>query len=109
MDPKQEKTDLGRLSELLTEDNIGHKLVKNPCAHRNVERIVGYYPTGENVVNVSYKDDGIVSVIRGAATFGLFEVFGDAVSQPQRFEVEEDVIVFLNSLSGLRVEKNDEE
>ena len=91
--PKDEPTDLETLSKKLTEAGIEHEYREHPAYvhERGVVDIIGYYPAGTHQILVGKGENRRVSIIRGAVSFGYFELYGIGF-EADRFETEEEVI-----------------
>ena len=96
---KEFQDDLSLLAKLLEEKGIEYELTRHQGADPKLLDLIGYYPTGEwqIVINKKY------SVIRGMASFGLYEVMnvkdqskGTKFAEPERFETPEELIEALS-------------
>lgn len=92
--------DLLVLHEHLKHHEIPHTYLRHRGASDGVKQLLGYYPTGEHHIVVM----GRVSIIRGMASFGLYELYsigGDrSFPDPERFATVSEVYDALaNALS----------
>lgn len=86
MPGKDSKTDLTLLDKLLTERGIKHELRVHPvAAEEPVKDIIGYNPAADWQIIIDDK----YSVIRGAVSFGAYEIMniagGRKFETPERF------------------------
>lgn len=94
----EEKTDLYDLYVALVSHEISCKIRLHPVVQHEpqVKNLIGYFPTGEYQILIE-KDDATYSVIRGAVSFGLYEIMkiegkGNKFEEPERFETPEELI-----------------
>lgn len=85
--------DMTPLVDLLKKKKIKHDLLRHGGARAGVKELIGYYPTGEWHVLI-YKGKKKYSVIKGMASFGLYELadLTKKVIDPIRFRNPEEVI-----------------
>ena len=92
---KEDPTDLSKLHKMLEEKGIEHIYREHPAAIKEPQAaaILGRktHPVGTHQIRI-----GDVSIIRGMASFGLFEAFGSKwKDDPERFQTEEELILAL--------------
>lgn len=97
---KDEATDLETLHKMLTEAGIEHEYREHPVkvAEPKVLDLIGYYPTGTHQILVK---NGNISIIRGAASFGDFELYSlgdDRRFGADRFATEQEVLEALKNV-----------
>lgn len=89
---KEDEVDLSVLHQKLIEEGIEHSYEQHPAAVREPDAaaILGrkYHPVGSHQIRIK---EGNISIIRGMASFGLFELYGGRFDC-DRFDIEEDVI-----------------
>lgn len=74
------------------------KLQEHPAyaVEKGAKKLIGYYPAGEwQIVAIPPRCKNGFSVIRGMVSWGLYEVFGRDMKDPERFEKPREVIAFL--------------
>ncbi len=90
---KEQRHDLSKLHTLLEEKGIKHIYKEHPAAvaEPQAAQIVGLdaHPAGSHQIKV-----GKISIIRGFASFGMFELLGGKFDC-DRFETEEEVVIAL--------------
>ncbi len=82
------------LVNLLKKRGIPYTIKQHPAAKAEpqVKKLIGYYPTGKRqiIINETF------SVIRGAVSFGLFEIMnikgGDQFNEPERFTSAKELL-----------------
>ena len=85
-------TDLLTLHEQLNKAKIPHEYFERHKPHKHVTLV---YPhmIGTHQILIGGRGEGKkISIIRGAITFGAFELYGEGFEETERFEKEEDVI-----------------
>jgi len=94
-DPLKTMEDLTELDKMLTAEKIPHTIRTHPLVklEHSVIDIIGYYPTGPHQIIVK----GKYSIIRGACSFGWYELFcikgnSDMFDQPERFDNPKELI-----------------
>lgn len=94
---KDEPTDLKTLSDKLTKIGIEHEYKPHRLTELEpqVLELIGYFPAGTHQIIIP-RGDSSISIIRGSASFGDFELFG-AGFEADRFETEEEVIEALKN------------
>ncbi len=90
--------DMMSLYHALVANKIECKMRLHPAFEREkqVKDLIGYYPAGENQIIVE-KDGNTYSIIRGAVSFGDYEIMkisgeGKKFGEPERFETPESLI-----------------
>ena len=87
---KEHETDLSKLHDMLTEKGIEHVYKKHPAAvaEPQAAKLLGMnaHPVGTHQILI-----GDISIIRGFASFGLFELYGGGF-EADRFTSEEEVL-----------------
>uniref|UniRef100_A0A6H1ZJQ7 Uncharacterized protein n=1 Tax=viral metagenome TaxID=1070528 RepID=A0A6H1ZJQ7_9ZZZZ len=84
---KEFQDDMTELKELLEQEGIEHTFGRHEGADPQVKTLIGYYPTGEWHIRV-----GSISIIRGMASFGYYELMDIKDSDPERFETAQEVL-----------------
>lgn len=91
--PKEHPTDMSELDALLTKKGIPHILRQHPgAASEPTKEIIGYNPGGDWQIII----EDTYSVIRGAISFGYYEIMniadGKKFTDPERFDTPEELI-----------------
>ena len=73
----------------LTDRKIPFEKKRHRGANPIVKESIGYYPTGEWQILI---EGGKYSVIRGMASFGLYEIYGGRYSEPERFLTAKELV-----------------
>lgn len=88
--------DLQPLKKLLEEKGADFIFKRHNGASPEVKSLIGYYPAGEWQIII----DGKYSVIRGRASYGLYEIMnikdGKKFADPERFETPEELFKSLS-------------
>lgn len=79
--------DMTDLKNLLDKKGIKYEFKRHLGAEPGVKELIGYYPTGEWHMII-----GDVSIIRGMASFGNYEVYGGKFTEPERFSTAEELL-----------------
>lgn len=80
------ETDLTELAELLKKENIKFRFNEHEAADSEVKKLIGFNPAGDQHIYV-----GDISIIRGFASFGDYELYGGGF-EVDRYETAEEVI-----------------
>lgn len=84
---KEFNDDMTELKELLEKEGIEHTFKRHRGAEPKLLEVIGYYPTGGWHIRV-----GDISVIRGYASFGDYELMGANDDDPIRFQGAGEVL-----------------
>lgn len=79
--------DMTELKTLLEKKGIEHTFKRHQGAGPRIKELIGFYPTGEWHIRI-----GDVSVIRGMASFGLYEAYRGMFEEPERFNTPEELL-----------------
>lgn len=86
--------DMSELTDLLAKLKIPYTLKRHFGAHQKVKELLGYYPAGEWHVIIG----GRYSVIRGMASFGMYEIMNiknkkrGRFLEPERFSTPDELV-----------------
>lgn len=100
--PQDDATDLSGLHNKLFEQAITHSFTAHPCIVGESAAVaaLGFSPFGTHQIRVPLRGGGIVSIIRGAPTFGMFELYGGTFDC-ERFCSEDEVLTALKDTGRL--------
>ena len=84
---KEFQDDMTELAKLLDEAKIEYTLKRHEAVTPRTKELIGYYPTGEWHLKV-----GKQSIIRGYASFGLYEIYDGREDDPIRFETAKEML-----------------
>jgi len=89
---KEKEDNLKTLSDMLKKEGIEHTFKKHAIVEKEPQsfELLGYWITGEHQIIIKTKKDHI-SIIRGYASFGKFEMFGNGY-EAERWETEEEIV-----------------
>jgi len=79
--------DMTPLMRELESRDIKYTIKPHPGATPKLLDLIGYYPTGGSHIMV-----GDVSIIRGMASFGLYEGYGGPFEEPERFSDPKELV-----------------
>ena len=86
---KEFNDDMSDLEAELKRRKIPYTIKRHQGAEPRLLKLIGYYPTGEWHIMIQDK----VSVIKGMASFGLYEAYGGKYkNDPARFETAEELV-----------------
>ncbi len=88
LDSAEFNDNMDDLVDELVKRNIPFEKNRHRGANPVVKESIGYYPTGEWQIMIEDK----YSVIRGMASFGLYEIYGGKYSDPERFESAKELV-----------------